>query len=244
MNEPILLARIPWDAQGIFKNRPNRYLGIVDIIQPTPETDVKVHIHDPGRLKELLFPGNQVLLQHKSNPQRKTRWDVIAARIDNEWVLIHSGFHRTIANQILLNAQVSPFPSTLTIKPEVAWEKSRLDFLLTDKTSQRIWIEVKGCTLAQNKVALFPDAPTKRGCRHLKTLMSIKASGAQAALLILIFRSDATQFRPNAATDPEFARLFYQSINQGIVVHPMVLQYSGGQIFYLKQVPVGMTEAC
>jgi len=232
--------KIPWNAKGTFKSRPNRFLGIVDITSPKKykKRNVKAHVHDPGRLKELLFPENQVLLRKAANNNRKTKWDVIAAFYEGNWILAHSGYHREIAEWVLTNPKVSPFGKLKSITPEAKIGKSRLDFLLEMRKGKKIWVEVKGCTLALDGVALFPDAPTERGKRHIETLMKLKKKGDDAAIIILIFRPDAQCFAPKEDTDPEFSKVLYSSLAAGIMVYPMVFQYDGKYLHYIGTVSV------
>jgi sugar fermentation stimulation protein A len=227
-------------VKATFKSRPNRFLGIADITSPKKDKKkkVKVHVHDPGRLKELLYPDNQVLLRKAANKNRKTKWDVIAAFHEGNWILTHSGYHREIAEWVLNNPKVSPFKKVTSIKPEARVGKSRLDFLLEKKNGKRIWVEVKGCTLAVDGVALFPDAPTERGRRHLETLIRLKKKGDDAAVIILIFRPDAKCFAPKKDTDPEFANVFYRALDVGVNVYPLVFEYKDKTVHYDKKIPV------
>ncbi len=68
------LIEVPWDGKGIFKERVNKFLGIVNIVSPRVYGDTEVHIHDPGRLCEILYPGNKVLLKRVKKERRKTEW--------------------------------------------------------------------------------------------------------------------------------------------------------------------------
>ena len=232
------------DRMGIFRSRPNRFLGLIKLDEPDSSTtnEVYAHIHDPGRLKELLYPGNLVLLKKAVvRSKRKTVWDVLAAKFNGNWILIHSGYHRAIAEWVLTNGQILPFGNPRSITPEVSVGDSRLDFELIDQTGRRVLIEVKGCTLAENGVALFPDAPTARGRRHLDTLLAAKqnaSNGLECALVVLVFRPDAIRFMPNARTDPEFARLFYHAYFNGIEVYPLVFEYDSHRINYLHRISV------
>lgn len=236
----IPVMEIPWDAKGTFRSRPNRFLGIVDITSPKKDQKKKekVHVHDPGRLKELLYSKNKVLLRKASNPNRKTKWDIIAARYDNQWVLVHSGFHREIAEWVICNKKVSPFKNFKDIKPEAKFGKSRLDFQLTKKNGRKIWVEVKGCTLAVDGVALFPDAPTLRGTRHVRHLIEAKEKGEEAAIVILVFRQDTKCFAPHAETDLDFAKTFYTALEVGVEVHPLKFSYIDGVINYIGKISV------
>ncbi len=237
---PVPVMEISWDAKANFISRPNRFLGIVDITSPkkNQKKKEKVHVHDPGRLKELLYSGNDVLLSYASNPNRKTKWDLIAALYDGNWVLVHSGFHREIAQCIIGNGTLSPFKKVKDIKPEARFGNSRLDFLLTRKNEKKRWVEVKGCTLAEDGIALFPDAPTIRGTRHVRHLIEAKERGDDAAVLILVFRHDAKCFAPHSKTDLDFAEAFYSALDVGIEVHPIKFFYRDGIINYMGKIPI------
>lgn len=212
----------------------------MDITSPKKykKKNVEVHVHDPGRLKELLYPNNQVLLRKATNPNRKTGWDLIAAKCEKEWILTHSGFHRQIAEWVINNPKVSPFKTVKSIKPEVKFKNSRLDFLLTKKNGKKIWVEVKGCTLAVDGVALFPNAPTKRGARHIRHLMDAKKKGDDSAIVILVFRPDAKCFAPFKERDPEFAEIFYEAVDEGVGVHPLLFEYNKQTIQYIHEIPI------
>lgn len=240
---------IPWDKVGTFLSRPNRFLGIVELDRENgsevgeqdaklaDKRQVKVHIHDPGRLKELLYPGNRVLVRYVPGRTRKTEWTLIAARWDDNWILVNSGFHSRIARRILENSSISPLGKINDIRSEVKLGHSRIDFMAKDGDGHDLAIEVKGCTLTENGTALFPDAPTERGRRHLETLMEF-AKTEHSALLILVFRKESKCFSPNRATDPEFARVFNQAREQGVQVHPVVLSYENSTIRFIGEIPV------
>lgn len=236
MKTPLL--KIEHDATALFRQRPNRFLGVVDIIGPKPEQDVDVHIHDPGRLNDILLPGARLLLRSAKNPARKTKWDLIAGFCNDHWVLVHSGYHRAITEVILNNDQISPFGVVKKIAAEVTYRHSRLDFLLTQFDDSKIWIEVKGCTLAENGVASFPDAPTTRGRKHLETLIELRESGERAAVIFLVFRQDANIFAPNADIDPLFTKSFHKAVNAGVEIYPLQFSFNGNRVHYLRNLPL------
>jgi len=202
--------------EGIFKTRPNRYIAEVMI---DGKIEV-VHVHDPGRLKELLYEDNKCLVRYAASEKRKTDWDMIAAEKEGEYVLIHSGYHRYIAEALLSSPEWTPFDAVYPYKAEVKVGQSRLDFCLYKTESERIWLEVKGCSLSVEGVAQFPDAPTVRGRRHLEELISLKASGDRAAVLMIIL-SDANAFEPKKDTDPKFYETFYRAMRHGVEVYPI-----------------------
>lgn len=226
---------IRWDAKGIFLERPNRFVGIVEITEPEGEGTQRIHIHDPGRLNEILFPGNTVYLKKEDAPWRKTKWDLIAGEVNGKLVFTNSRYHREISLWAITSLKI--FGDVDEIIPEFKYKRSRIDFLLR-KDGKEILVETKGCTLAKENVALFPDAPTKRGQRHIEELIEARREGKEAALLILVFREDARCFSPNFETDPEFSKTFIEAIKNDVMVYPLVFSYSGESILYLTKIPI------
>lgn len=234
----ISVMKLPEDASGIFRVRLNRFAGIVDITEPEKAQVVLVHIHDPGRLQEILYPGNNVLLKYSTKKRRKTQWDIIAGKCDEHWVFVHSGYHHKIGEWILKNQHVNPFGRLREIKAEVKQGHSRIDFVMESEQETQIWAEVKGCTLAEEGIALFPDAPTERGRRHLKTLIDLKQNGARTAVIMLVFRPDAKCFLPNHRTDPEFAHIFFDALNKGVEFYAFGFTYDNGEVYYRGRIPL------
>jgi len=151
---------------------------------------------------------------------------------------VHSGFHRAISESILGDEKLSPFGPFSGLKCEVKVGHSRMDFLGTLQGGKGVLIEVKGCTLTRDGKALFPDAPTERGRRHLETLMEARGRGMRAAIMILVFRADSNCFSPNAETDPKFTEAFWKASEEGVEVYPLVLSYENGSLFYHGQIPI------
>lgn len=222
--------------KGVFINRPNRYVAEVEIEGKI----TNVHVHDPGRLKELLYHGNPCYVKFMPGEHRKTQWDMIAASKGDEKVLIHSGYHRYIAQAILENQSVNPFGFINNLRAEVKHGQSRIDFLAqTEDPDVELWIEVKGCSLSESGLALFPDAPTSRGTRHLEELIAIKKSGHRAGVLLLIL-SASERFAPNQSTDPKFYKAFYEALRAGVEIHPVqvALNTLTGTIDYIGLLPI------
>ena len=182
------ILRIPYDKEAKFKKRLNKFLGIT-------EDGELIHIHDPGRI-EFLRPGSKVLLKREFNEGRKTKYDLIAVK-SNELIFTNSKYHSQIAETILKE-------KFERIEKEVKVGESRIDFLVDG-----VPLEVKGCTLVKNKIALFPDAPTKRGVKHLREI--IKHNGY---LMFLIFRRSKC-FAPNEL-DKEFYNTFKTTLENFI----------------------------
>lgn len=223
----VKLLEIRTDFEATFIARPNRYLAKVDI-----DGSIELaHVHDPGRLQELLYTGNKVLLRKASNTNRKTAYDVIAAKLGDEWILINSAFHRKISEAILGNSEINPIKDLLEYKAEVKYGKSRFDFYIQSKKGT-IWLETKGCTLSENKVAIFPDAPTTRGLRHIQELTEIAKAGKEKAAVLILVLTDSNTFRPNSITDPKFTEAFYEAMELGVRIYPVLLEYKEEYIHY------------
>ncbi|WP_337860517.1 DNA/RNA nuclease SfsA [Ferroplasma sp.] len=201
------------EAQVI--SRPNRFLIKATINRA--ETDV--HIHDPGRLGELIFPGNTLLIRRAEGP--KTHYSVTFCKNENIWTFNDARYHSSIASMF--------------IKPgyekEVKTGNSRIDFKLGDS-----YIEVKSGTLVDDGIAKFPDAVTARGKKHLETLMELIDQGYNSYVLFLIFNENAECFLPNYDRDPEFARTYYSAISHGVNFKFLVFSYKNGEIVFKKEI--------
>ena len=232
LTKPVL--HIPWDSEGTFVNRENRFLGLVNI--PGIGT-VNVQIKDPGRLENILIPESKVLLQKKDGSKRKTAWELISAKVGYDWVLVNSGFHPHIAQYILKNGFVNELGNIKKIVPEKQIGNSRLDFLILTDTN-RVWIEVKGCTMAIGDIATFPDAVTSRGKKHVEELIQIVEKGDIGLIIILIFRINVNCFKPNFDIDPKFAKVFEQAKKKGVTIKTSVFTYKDSYIYYVKDIPL------
>ena len=227
------VIEVETDAKGRFVERKNRFLGTVDIDGKV----VEVHVRDPGRLEEILYEGNEVLVKKAKSKDRKTNWDLIAGKVKDNWIFVNSGYHREITEGVLEDEEISPYPGAGNITPEVQLGESRIDFLL-ERDGERIWMEVKGCTLAEDGVALFPDAPTERGKRHVEELRKAMEKGDRAVLLVLVFRPDAKCFAPKESTDPEFSEVFRKAVEEGMEVYPLKFSFEDDMLRYVSEIPV------
>lgn len=204
-----------------FMSRLNRF--VVEFQNPELGVDL-AHLHDPGRLTELLYPGAVLFIRRASNPNRKTHYDVIGCVKDDEYVLINSAFHSDIAQELIESGQIKELNEYSIVRREFTYGDSRLDFLLRNNT-QDMLLEVKGCTLVTNNHAKFPDAPTTRGTRHLKELIQAhKSDGYESTVLFLILKSDAQIFSPNKLTDPDFSETLQKAYECGVNIVPYVFK--------------------
>lgn len=208
-------------VQGIlsyarFVDRPNRFLVNIEL-EGTGEIQA-AFLHDPGRMKELLLPNARLLIRKPlKSGNRKTNWDVLAVYQNNFWITIKSSLPNLVAKTALSKGWIAELKEYPNLKPEIKYGHSRLDFLLTNGLNE-CYVEVKGVTLVENRVALFPDAPTSRGTRHLQELIKIKTQGKRAVVLFICMRNDPTIFSPNWITDPVFSKQLEIAVNKGVEV--------------------------
>lgn len=227
MGEELYIEKL---IEGNFISRPNRF--VVEF----ENKDIKdlAHLKDPGRLKELLYPGAKLLLRKASNPNRKTKYDIIATIKDDLIVLINSGFHSDIAQELIESGLIDELNDYKIIRREFSYGESRIDFLLKkayveydykkELSKEDMLLEVKGCTLVENQHALFPDAPTTRGKRHLDELIKAKNENINATVLFLILKEDAEKFSPNFKTDPDFSNTLKEAQENGVNIVPFVFK--------------------
>ena len=191
---------------AVFLSRPNRFVARV-LLGGREET---VHVKNTGRLRELLLPGAEVVLCRSDRPGRKTAYDLIAVKRGEAYVNVDSQAPNAAAAELLRRL----YPGC-TITPERVFGSSRFDFYV-ERGDLRVFVEVKGVTLVREGTALFPDAPTERGRKHLYELIEARRAGFGAAVLFLIQRRDAARFCPNRETDAAFADALAAARDAGV----------------------------
>ena len=197
---------------GRFLSRPNRFIAHVEI-----DGIVQVcHVKNTGRCRELLTPGAAVYLERAANPARKTQYDLIA--VDKNGLLIN--MDAQAPNKVFGEwAAAGRFlPGLTALRPEFTWEDSRFDFRLEDHLGP-CFVEVKGVTLEQDGLALFPDAPTERGVKHLRGLRRAVERGYRAAVFFVVQMKGPRLFRPNDDTHPAFGQALREAAAAGVGVY-------------------------
>lgn len=194
--------------EGRFLDRPNRFIGQVDM----GDDILTVHVKNTGRCQELLLPGAPVVLAQADNPNRKTKYDLIAVKKEGiGWVNIDSQAPNEIVWEWLTRQSFN------YIRREYAYGGSRMDFYM-EKGNQRYLLEVKGCTLEMDGVGYFPDAPTARGVKHIRELIKAQAQGYGCAIAFVIQMNGVKEVRPNVATHPEFGAAISEAKQAGVQV--------------------------
>ncbi|MCS7279226.1 MAG: DNA/RNA nuclease SfsA [Thermodesulfobacteriaceae bacterium] len=194
--------------RGIFLRRINRFTVEVEL----ENRKTLAYLPNPGRLWELLLPGTEVLL-FKNKGWSKLAYTVLAAKKNELYVLLHTHLTNFLVKNLLQEGQISFLSGYEIVKEEVTFEKNRFDLLLKDRlTKEKLFLEVKTCTLFGKRMAMFPDAPTSRGKRHLLELTSlVKEKKVQALCLYVIMNPEIEYFLPSYHIDLEFTKAFLSS---------------------------------
>lgn len=203
-------------VRGIFLERPNRFIAQVKIDKEIHT----VHVKNTGRCKEILNSGCTVYLACSDNPSRKTKYDLIAAEKQREnlpslLINIDSQIPNSAAEELLRKGTL--FSPDAVIKREVTFKKSRFDFYIEDG-KRKIFLEVKGVTQETDGKALFPDAPTQRGVKHIEELIAAQEEGFEAYILFVIQMKGISSFSPNYETHKAFGDALKKAQKAGVKI--------------------------
>lgn len=217
--------------QAVFVNRPNRFIANV-LIDGEPAI---AHVKSTGRCRELLVPGAVVLVQEAGNPLRRTQYDLISVYKGENLVNMDSSAPNKVFAQWLSEGGLGEKPSML--KAEQRFGDSRFDFYF-EQGESRAFAEVKGVTLEENGHARFPDAPTRRGVKHILGLMDCLEAGFEAYAVFIIQMENAQSFGPNWDTHPEFAQALLQARQAGVTLLALDCIVTENSIAVRRPVPI------
>lgn len=200
-------------VHGRLNKRINRFIAEVSI----KGIKEQVHIKNTGRLKELLRPDAEVLLEISDNPARKTRYSLIAAEKDGSWVNVDSQAPNVVAFEAIKAGKLLEIGLPRLVKREVTYGDSRFD-LYFEKENEKGFIEVKGVTLEKNGIALFPDAPTLRGTKHVLELARAVQEGYTGVILFIVQMKGCHALTHNREMDVAFADALLHASRQGVKI--------------------------
>ena len=193
-------------TRAVFIDRPNRFIAHAEV-NGTVET---IHVKNTGRCRELLVPGAEIWLTEPGTPGRKTRYDLIAVRKSNGILFnIDSQAPNAVGKEWLERQNFDK------VIQEYRYGNSRIDFYM-ERRENRTLMEVKGCTLEINGIGYFPDAPTERGTKHLRELITAVQAGFGATVAFVIQMDGVTEVRPNLAMDPAFGEALRDAETAGV----------------------------
>lgn len=199
--------------QGIFIKRINRFVAHVWI----NGIEEVVHVKNTGRCKELFIAGTTVILEQTQNPERKTRFSIIAIYKGNRLINIDSQVPNHVVFEALQIGRITEIADIDMVKKEVTYGNSRFD-LYFEAHGCRGFIEVKGVTLEEDGLVMFPDAPTVRGTKHVHEMINAVENGYKGYIFFLIQMKGVKSFSPNSKTDPTFAAALQLAAQKGVIL--------------------------
>lgn len=200
---------------GRFVERPNRFIARVEI-EGQEESGVQtVHVKNTGRCRELLQKGAEVYLEKSGNPNRSTAYDLVAVKKGGRIVNMDSQAPNKAVGEWLRKGIL--FPGYTLVRPETRYGNSRFDFYIETGT-EKIFMEVKGVTLEEDGVVLFPDAPSDRAVKHVEELIAARHEGYRVFVMFVVQMEGVKYFMPNRDTHPEFADALVKANKEGVEI--------------------------
>lgn len=216
---------------GRFISRPNRFIANIEI---DGKAEV-CHVKNTGRCKELLTDGATVYVQKSDNPLRKTKYDLITVEKNKMLINMDSQAPNKVFEEWVKQEN---FTSNISlIKPECKYGNSRFDFYL-EADGRKIFAEIKGVTLEENGVVMFPDAPTERGVKHIKELCECVGKGYEGFIFFVIQMEKCKYFTPNKLTHPEFAEALKFASKCGVNIKALNCRVAFDELKILSEVEI------
>jgi sugar fermentation stimulation protein A len=203
-------------VEGTILKRYKRFLADVEL--PNGEI-ITAHTANTGSMKTCWEPGWKVLMSFHDNPKRKLKYSLEMIHNSSTWIGINTSLPNKMAVEAIENGTIKELQGYTKIKPEAKIGNSRIDILLTKENNKQCYVEVKNVTLlGDQKKALFPDAVSERGQKHLKELTGLVKDGIRSAMLYIVQREDVTSFSPADDIDPEYGRLLREAKKAGVEI--------------------------
>ena len=205
---------------GTLVTRYKRFLADVRLADGTVVT---AHTTNTGSMKTCWEPGDRVLLERAANPDRKLKFTWLAVERPGGWVGVETGMPNRVVAEAARRDALPGLPGLRQVRTEVRYgsENSRIDVLAADAEGREVYIEVKNTTLKDGDWALFPDAVTLRGAKHLRELEAMVAAGHRAAIVFFVHRQDVTCFDAAREVDPAYGEALRQAAGAGVEVLPL-----------------------
>jgi sugar fermentation stimulation protein A len=233
-------VQIPEPRQrGYLVKRYKRFLA--DIRLPDNKI-ITVHCPNTGSMKGCSTPGSEVVISKSANMKRKYAWTLEMVKDNKCWIGVNTSLTNKLVQEGLESGIIDDFGQIDFIQREVKVSSaSRLDFLV-QANGKKCYIEVKNCSLAENGIALFPDAVTSRGTRHLHELDRLRSSEVDTAVLFCVQRADARSFMPAKLIDPEYTETLVKIYENGVKVLAYQADVNPDSVTITKKIPVFETD--
>ena len=222
---------------AILVKRYKRFLADVRLAD---DRILTVHCPNTGAMLTCSTPGSRVCLSQSNNPRRKYRRTLELVRQDDTWVGVNTGRANALVAEGIENGRVAELAGPTGIRQEVRTSPGcRLDLAVFHGLRQT-FVEIKTCTYVDEGWAMFPDAVTSRGVKHLLELAELVRRGSRGVVFFLVQRSDATGFRPAAAIDPLYARTLGEVHRAGVDILAYQTEASPEEIAISRPLPFSL----
>ncbi len=214
----------PFESPLLEGTLLRRYKRFLADIQLADGREVTAHCHNSGSMLGMKEPGSQVRVRHVDDPKRKLQWTWELVRpLDTDcWVGCNTHRPNQVAEWAIRTGQVPGLTAEQGLRREVKYgQNSRIDLLLGNDDAGRTYVEVKNTTLAREDLALFPDAVTARGAKHMDELAAMVKEGHRGVVLFFVNRSDTTRFDVARDIDPAYGEAFDRALEMGVEALPL-----------------------
>lgn len=218
-----------------FLRRVNRFIADIEL---SDGQIVQAHLANTGRMQELLRPGVAALVRPAKNPARKTAWDLLAVDHGGSWVCLAAAWANDFMREWLSKGRIAGFYDWKQIEWEKKIGNSRFDFAVTLQSGERWLLEVKSVNYVIDGHALFPDAPTTRGRRHVEELLALREQGWQVGIFFVTMGQPVIDVGFNAENDPEFARVMQRAIAEGAAVRAFSAEILPPDVYFRGERPI------
>ncbi|MDZ7777007.1 MAG: DNA/RNA nuclease SfsA [Bacteroidales bacterium] len=223
-------------THGRLIKRYKRFLA--DVTLDSGEV-VTAHCTNSGSMKTCLEEGAEVFLTHHNDPKRKTQYTWEMIKIDGDWVGINTNHPNRIAFEAIRNNEIAELRGYSTVKREVKQGRSRIDIYAANG-DEECFIEVKNVTMKEGRYALFPDAVTARGKKHLEELILARGQGYRTVMLYVVQRMDVDIFGPARAIDPGYAAKLDEALAKGVEIIAVQARVTPQEIKIVRALPCAL----
>ncbi len=234
---PTAAGELLWGplVEGVLVRRYKRFLADVQL---SGGKLITAHTPNTGTMLGCSEPGSRVWLSHHDSPSRKLKYTLELIETPGSLVGVNTGVPNRLVRTAIECGVIAEIPPPAQVKGECVYGDSRLDLALFGLDGKRTFVEIKNCTLAERRVAYFPDAVTARGNKHIGELVKIRKEGLRAILFILVQRADADVFSPADHIDPEWGRSIRSAVENGVEILVYQAEISLEKIGIARRLPV------
>lgn len=228
--------RLPPLIPGRLIKRYKRFLADIEL---TDGSMVTAHCPNSGSMLGCNLPGSRVMLSRSTNPDRKLPYTWELVQIGDYWIGLNTMLPNRLAEEAILGGTIKELQGYERLRREVSYgsERSRIDILL-EGAQGRCYVEVKNVTLVESGLALFPDAVTERGQKHLRELMEVVRNGYRGVILFTVQRGDGSAVSPADRIDAAYGKLLREAARSGVEVLAYRASVQPEEIRLIEAVPV------